>query len=84
MGVLPTIPDMLSEEGQQFVSGCLQHNPYKRATVLELLEHNFIKVFETIMNYYELIILYYYSLKLFSSRLLLKSQFSVEYPQLQC
>ncbi|VVC26621.1 Hypothetical protein CINCED_3A025889 [Cinara cedri] len=44
MGVLPTIPDTLSEEGQEFVNRCLQHNPYKRATVSELLEHNFIKV----------------------------------------
>lgn len=45
MGVSPSVPDTLSEEGQQFVDNCLQHNPYTRATVSELLEHNFIKVF---------------------------------------
>jgi len=44
MGVLPTIPDSLNDEGQQFVDRCLQHDPYTRATVSELLEHNFIKV----------------------------------------
>lgn len=45
MGVTPDIPDTLSDEGKQFVDRCLQHNPYRRATVTELLEHNFIKVF---------------------------------------
>ncbi|XP_025424762.1 mitogen-activated protein kinase kinase kinase 4 isoform X2 [Sipha flava] len=44
MGVSPTVPDTLSEEGQHFVDSCLQHDPYERATVSELLEHNFIKV----------------------------------------
>lgn len=45
MGVLPNVPDTLSDEGQQFVDCCLQHDPYIRATVLDLLEHSFIKVF---------------------------------------
>lgn len=45
MGVTPTVPDTLSDEGHQFVDMCLQHNPNTRATALDLLEHNFIKVF---------------------------------------
>lgn len=45
MGVLPTIPDTLCDEGQQFVDRCLQHKPYSRATISELQEHHFIKVF---------------------------------------
>lgn len=45
MGVSPTVPDTLSDEGKQFVDSCLQHDPNTRATVSELLEHNFIKVF---------------------------------------
>lgn len=44
MGVSPTIPDTLSDEGQQFVNSCLQHDPYKRSSVIDLIEHNFIKV----------------------------------------
>lgn len=44
MGVKPTVPDTLSDEGKQLVDSCLQHDPYTRATVSELLEHNFIKV----------------------------------------
>ncbi|XP_026810400.1 mitogen-activated protein kinase kinase kinase 4 isoform X2 [Rhopalosiphum maidis] len=44
MGVTPTIPDTLCDEGQQFVDSCLQHDPYSRATISELQEHNFIKV----------------------------------------
>ncbi|KAL5233991.1 hypothetical protein ACI65C_001401 [Semiaphis heraclei] len=44
MGVLPTIPDTLCDEGQQFVDRCLQHKPYSRATISELQEHHFIKV----------------------------------------
>lgn len=44
MGVTPTVPDSLSDEGRQFVDICLQHDPNIRATALELLDHNFIKV----------------------------------------
>lgn len=44
MGVTPTVPDTLSDEGQQFVNSCLQHDPSMRATISDLQEHNFIKV----------------------------------------
>lgn len=44
MGETPEIPSSLSDEGQEFVELCLQHNPNERATAEELLNHNFAKV----------------------------------------
>ncbi|XP_055550883.1 mitogen-activated protein kinase kinase kinase 4 isoform X1 [Wyeomyia smithii] len=44
MGERPEIPDCLSEEGQEFVESCLQHDPKLRRTAAELLQHNFCKV----------------------------------------
>lgn len=44
MGESPEIPDSLSEEGQEFVEHCLQHDPKERWLATELLQHNFCKV----------------------------------------
>lgn len=46
MGEIPEVPDTLSEEGQEVVDLCLQHDPRNRATAEELLRHNFVKVEE--------------------------------------
>lgn len=40
---LPTIPEHLSEEGKDFVRLCLQRNPQKRPSAVQLLEHPFVK-----------------------------------------
>ncbi|XP_011624929.1 mitogen-activated protein kinase kinase kinase YODA isoform X2 [Amborella trichopoda] len=40
---IPTIPDLLSEEGKDFVRCCLQRNPADRPTAAQLLEHPFVK-----------------------------------------
>lgn len=44
MGETPDIPESLSDEGQEFVESCLQHDPHDRATAEKLLNHNFAKV----------------------------------------
>lgn len=44
MGESPEIPDNLSEEGQDFVQHCLEHNPKERWLATELLQHHFCKV----------------------------------------
>lgn len=44
MGESPEIPDKLSDEGQEFLEYCLQHDPNKRWLATELLEHPFCKV----------------------------------------
>ncbi|KAF5306496.1 hypothetical protein FQR65_LT07324 [Abscondita terminalis] len=44
MGEKPEAPDCLIDEGHDFLEQCLQHNPRDRATALELLDHNFVKV----------------------------------------
>lgn len=44
MGESPDIPDTLSEEGQDFVQHCLEHNPKERWLATELLQHHFCKV----------------------------------------
>lgn len=44
MGETPEIPDSLSQEGQEFVEKCLQHDPRDRAPAIELKLHNFCKV----------------------------------------
>ncbi|KAH8353846.1 hypothetical protein KR084_008487 [Drosophila pseudotakahashii] len=43
MGEKPQAPESLSQEGHDFVDHCLQHDPKKRLTAVELLEHNFCK-----------------------------------------
>lgn len=40
---LPAVPDHLSEEGKNFVRQCLQRDPLKRPTAVQLLEHPFLK-----------------------------------------
>nr|CAD7463124.1 unnamed protein product [Timema tahoe] len=44
MGESPAVPDSLSEEGEQFLELCLQHDPRNRGTANELLHHNFVKM----------------------------------------
>jgi serine/threonine protein kinase len=44
MGETPEVPESLSQEGQEFVDKCLQHDPKERWTASELLQHNFCKV----------------------------------------
>jgi serine/threonine protein kinase len=43
MGDTPAVPEELSDEGHAFLELCLQHDPHKRATAQELLEHTFVK-----------------------------------------
>lgn len=83
MGVSPIVPDTLSEEGRQFVNSCLQHDPCLRATISDLLEHNFIKVFISAQVISLNFFIYDYILYIFF-RLLLMNVFHVEYPLLQC
>ncbi|PKA55005.1 Mitogen-activated protein kinase kinase kinase YODA [Apostasia shenzhenica] len=40
---LPTIPDLLSEEGKDFIKQCLQRDPSRRPTAAELLQHPFVR-----------------------------------------
>lgn len=40
---LPAIPENLSEEGKDFIRQCLQREPAKRPTAVELLQHPFVK-----------------------------------------
>jgi serine/threonine protein kinase len=44
MGEVPATPPNLSEEGQEFLSRLLQHDPKLRDSASSLLEHNFLKV----------------------------------------
>uniref|UniRef100_A0A182Q9N5 Protein kinase domain-containing protein n=1 Tax=Anopheles farauti TaxID=69004 RepID=A0A182Q9N5_9DIPT len=44
MGESPEIPENLSEEGQDFVGICLQHDPKDRQKADELLQHIFCKI----------------------------------------
>ncbi|MPC13303.1 Mitogen-activated protein kinase kinase kinase 4 [Portunus trituberculatus] len=44
MGQSPTIPSHLSEEGHEFLTSCFIHDPKKRATTAQLLDHTFVKV----------------------------------------
>lgn len=44
MGESPDIPDTLSDEGQEFVEHCLQHDPKERWLATDLLQHHFCKV----------------------------------------
>ncbi|XP_076372525.1 mitogen-activated protein kinase kinase kinase 4-like isoform X2 [Tachypleus tridentatus] len=46
MGEVPEIPDSLSEEGQDFLDHCLQHDPQNRSSASQLLDHPFTKVNE--------------------------------------
>ncbi|XP_037491183.1 mitogen-activated protein kinase kinase kinase 1 [Jatropha curcas] len=41
-GILPKIPETLSEDSQKFILKCLQVNPEKRPTATELLKHRFV------------------------------------------
>ncbi|KAL5554636.1 hypothetical protein UlMin_042037 [Ulmus minor] len=43
-GVLPSVPDSLSNDARDFILKCLQVNPDARATAVELLNHSFVKI----------------------------------------
>ncbi|XP_022781351.1 mitogen-activated protein kinase kinase kinase 4-like [Stylophora pistillata] len=43
-GATPTIPESLSEEGQDFLLCCFLHDPYERHTASQLMDHSFVKV----------------------------------------
>ena len=51
MGGTPAIPESLSEEGQNFLEHCLEHDPKQRWTASELLDHPFVKVFMTLSSH---------------------------------
>ncbi|XP_014490139.1 mitogen-activated protein kinase kinase kinase 1 [Vigna radiata var. radiata] len=42
-GELPSIPDYLSKDAQDFIRECLQINPNKRPTAAQLLDHPFLR-----------------------------------------
>ncbi|XP_046391955.1 mitogen-activated protein kinase kinase kinase 4 isoform X2 [Ischnura elegans] len=44
MGEIPAWPSTLSQEGEDFLHGCLQHDSRKRETAASLLNHTFVKV----------------------------------------
>lgn len=44
MGEKPQAPENLSQEGNEFIDFCLQHDPKQRLSAIELLELNFCKV----------------------------------------
>lgn len=44
MGETPEVPASLSQEGQDFIDICLQHDPSNRQTAPDLLQHHFCKV----------------------------------------
>ena len=44
MGEVPPTPENLSEEGQDFLSHLLQHDPNLRYSADKLLQQNFLKV----------------------------------------
>lgn len=44
MGEKPQAPENLSQEGNEFIDYCLQHDPKQRLSAIELLELNFCKV----------------------------------------
>ncbi|XP_055848430.1 mitogen-activated protein kinase kinase kinase 4 isoform X2 [Episyrphus balteatus] len=46
MGEAPKAPDTLSQEGHDFLQMTLQHDPKKRWSAVQLLEHNFCKVID--------------------------------------
>ncbi|EDV25031.1 uncharacterized protein TRIADDRAFT_24805, partial [Trichoplax adhaerens] len=43
-GAAPVTPDSISDEGKDFLSRCLVHDPQDRWTTSELLNHPFVKV----------------------------------------
>ena len=44
MGNCPAVPDSLSQEGKDFLSHCLVHDPNERWTAIQLQDHTFVKV----------------------------------------
>jgi serine/threonine protein kinase len=48
---LPAIPENLSEEGKDFIRQCLQREPAKRPTAVELLQHPFVKAAASVEKY---------------------------------
>jgi serine/threonine protein kinase len=48
---LPAIPQNLSEEGNDFIRQCLQREPAKRPTAVELLQHPFVRAAAPVDKY---------------------------------
>ncbi|XP_052808624.1 mitogen-activated protein kinase kinase kinase 4-like isoform X2 [Mya arenaria] len=46
MGAIPSIPEMLSEEGRDFLSHCLEIDPDHRWSTSQLLDHPFTKIYD--------------------------------------
>lgn len=49
MGDSPDPPDNMVDEGLDFLERCFQHDPNNRASAVELLRHDFVKVAEEII-----------------------------------
>lgn len=47
MGHKPPIPERLSPEGKDFLSHCLESEPRMRWTASQLLDHSFVKVWQS-------------------------------------
>ena len=45
-GVAPTVPESVGDEGKDFLSHFLVHDPHERWTTNELLNHPFVKVID--------------------------------------
>lgn len=43
-GATPAIPETLSEEGQDFLLCCFNHDAFARSTAIDLMDHPFVKV----------------------------------------
>lgn len=50
MGETPEAPECLSEEGHDFLSHCLEHDPKLRWSTVELLQHHFCKVSDAFIS----------------------------------
>ncbi|XP_023342644.1 mitogen-activated protein kinase kinase kinase 4 isoform X2 [Eurytemora carolleeae] len=46
MGQTPGIPSTLSDEGKNFLARCFVHDPLKRDTAEDLINHHFTKIYE--------------------------------------
>lgn len=51
MGHKPPIPERLSPEGKDFLCHCLESEPRMRWTASQLLDHSFVKVWQTAVQF---------------------------------